>query len=61
MIHSPPCVLNEYDQVEWWDVGRRLNPDLTWEHFEADWDEFVRMKQATVRLASKTPAVSAQR
>jgi hypothetical protein len=37
--------LDEYDQLEWWDVARRINPDLTWEQFELDWDEFVRLKQ----------------
>ena len=34
--------LDEYDQLEWWDVARRLHPAMTWEEFERDWDEFVR-------------------
>jgi hypothetical protein len=33
--------LDEYDQLEWWDVARRINPDLTWEQFDADWQEFT--------------------
>ena len=33
--------LNEFDMIEWWDVARRLRPDMLWEEFTADWDEFV--------------------
>jgi hypothetical protein len=36
--------LDEYDQIEWWDVCRRLHPTMTWEQFEADWEEFQRLK-----------------
>ena len=36
--------LDEFDQLEWWDVARKIDPEMTWERFERDWDEFVRMK-----------------
>jgi len=43
--HAPSDTrLNEYDQLEWWDVARRLHPAMTWEEFQRDWDEFQRMK-----------------
>lgn len=32
--------LYEFTKEEWWDVGRRINPDLTWEEFEEQWAEF---------------------
>jgi len=41
----PDTRLDEYDQLEWWDVARRLHPTMTWEQFERDWDEFVRTKR----------------
>jgi len=28
--------LDEFDQAEWWDVARRLHPDMSWEQFEAE-------------------------
>ena len=36
--------LDEYDQSEWWDVARRLRPDITRKQFEQDWTEFLHMK-----------------
>lgn len=32
--------LDEFDMVEWWDVARRINPRMTWEQFERDWQAF---------------------
>jgi len=43
-IGVPDTRLDEYDQLEWWDVARRLHPTMTWEQFQRDWDEFQRMK-----------------
>lgn len=37
--------LDEYDIDEWWDVCRRVRPDLTREQFNAMWAEFQAMKQ----------------
>ena len=53
--------LDEFDHLEWWDVARRIDPAMTWERFERDWDEFVRLKAARVRLASETCGVSDRR
>ena len=39
--------LDEYDQIEWWDVARRLHPAMTWEEFERDWDEFVTSRETS--------------
>ena len=36
--------LNELDREEFWDVARRLNPDICWEEFERDWKEFQALK-----------------
>lgn len=38
--------LDEFDQAEWWDVARRVHPDMSWEEFEADWQEFVQLRNA---------------
>ena len=38
--------LDEYDQIEWWDVARRLHPTMTWEQFQRDWEEFQCLKGA---------------
>lgn len=32
--------LNELDKEEWWDVARRVRPDLTREEYEAMWDGY---------------------
>lgn len=37
-------VLNEMDRDEMWDVARLINPDLTEEEFERDWQEFLVLK-----------------
>lgn len=34
-----PIRLNEFNRDEWWDVCRRVRPDMTREQFDADWDE----------------------
>ncbi|MGB3749408.1 MAG: hypothetical protein WA961_14505 [Rhodanobacter sp.] len=36
--------LNEYTKAEWFDVGRRLKPDLTWEEFETMWADHCAKK-----------------
>jgi len=41
--------LNEFDVNEWWDVCRKLRPDLTRREFLADWAEFQRLKARTTR------------
>lgn len=33
--------LDEFDMIEWWDVARRVHPDMSWEQFERDWAEFA--------------------
>jgi hypothetical protein len=38
----PDTRLDEYDQLEWWEVARLINPAMAWEDFARDWDEFVR-------------------
>jgi len=42
----PDTRLDEYDQLEWWDVARRLHPTMTWEEFARDWEEFQCLKGA---------------
>jgi hypothetical protein len=37
--------LDEYDIDEWWDVCRRVRPDLAREEFDAMWREFQTMKR----------------
>lgn len=41
--------LDEFDMAEWWDVARRLNPRMTWEQFEQDWQEFVLLQMHNAR------------
>ena len=36
--------LDCYDKEEWWDVARRVNPNITREEYDRQWDEFVQMK-----------------
>lgn len=36
--------LNEYDREEMWDLCRAMSPEKTREEFEADWQEFMRLK-----------------
>lgn len=38
--------LDEYDAVEWFDVCRRLKPDLTQERFDELWTAFQTDKAA---------------
>lgn len=42
--------LDEYDEIEWRDVCRRVRPDITDEQFAEAWAEFVAIKSA---LSSK--------
>jgi hypothetical protein len=41
--------LNEMDDNEWWDVARKLNPNLTREEFDQQWRDFQREKAARER------------
>lgn len=43
--------LDEFDFDEWFDVGRKLKPQLTHAEFQKMWDEFHAEKEA--RLARK--------
>lgn len=36
--------LNEFDKAEWFDVARKLKPDLTPEEYDLMWDDFQRAK-----------------
>lgn len=49
---TEPTRLNEYDRIEWFDVARRLRPDLGEAEFERMWADFCRMKEA--RAVSKS-------
>lgn len=51
-LHHPSLGprLDEMDETEWWDVCRRLCPDVTRADFERHWQEFQAMKRA--RMAS---------
>jgi len=37
--------LNEYDADEWFDLARSLNPNLTRDQFDKQWQEFVELKR----------------
>ena len=38
-------MLDDFDREEWWDVCRRVRPDLTRDEYDKMWEEFVAMKQ----------------
>lgn len=38
--------LDEFDEVEWFDICRKIKPDLTQEEFDAMWDSFQERKAA---------------
>lgn len=40
----PPVRLKELDRDEWWDVMRRVRPDLSRKDYDAAWDEFQAVK-----------------
>lgn len=44
--------LDELDKEEWWDVCRRMRPDMTREQYDADWKEFIAMKAEHQRQRS---------
>lgn len=44
--------LDEFDKIEWWDVARRLKPELTWDEYEAMWAENQARKAERQRLQS---------
>lgn len=48
--------LDEYDMDEWWDVCRRVRPDITRAQFELMWAEFVRTKAQAGGAAAATQA-----
>lgn len=37
--------LDSFDKEEWRDAAKRLDRNYSDEKFDADWDEFVQMKQ----------------
>jgi hypothetical protein len=43
--NEPTTFLDEFDIEEWWDVCRRLRPDIPRETFEEMWAEFIADKQ----------------
>jgi hypothetical protein len=57
MAASVPAVrLDAFDMIEWWDVARRINPRMTWEQFERDWQEFVALQMHDVRANDRLQA-----
>jgi hypothetical protein len=44
--------LNEFDKNEWWDVCRKMQPDLSRAQFDAMWADFCRSKAARERQGS---------
>ena len=42
--------LHEYDRNEWYDIVRRLLPDLDDEEFDRLWAEFCRVKARRAQL-----------
>lgn len=38
--------LDELNREEWWEVAKRIDPNMTREQFDADWEEFCRLKAA---------------
>lgn len=36
--------LDELDENEWWDVCRKLRPEIEREEFEREWREFQQIK-----------------
>lgn len=36
--------LDEYDKVEWYDVMRKVKPELTWDEYCVVWNDFVQFK-----------------
>lgn len=43
-MNTDDARLDEFDKVEWYDVARRCKPGLTWEEYEAMWEEFCAAK-----------------
>jgi len=41
----PTTLLHEYDRNEWFDIVRRVRPDLKEAEFDRLWAEFCRMKE----------------
>ena len=49
---SEPARLDEFDKAEWWDVCRRVKPDLTEEEYDRMWDSFQAEKAERQRARS---------
>jgi hypothetical protein len=45
--------LNEFSAVEWYDVARVFRPELSWDEFMTDWEEFQLLKAEHARKASQ--------
>lgn len=41
--------LDEFDKVEWFDICRKLKPDLAWDDYCAVWDEMQAHKAERAR------------
>lgn len=43
-MNEPEARLDSLDKDEWWDVCRRLRPDITREEYEVMWADFQQRK-----------------
>lgn len=43
--------LDEFNKEEWWDVCRKVRPDITREEYEAMWEENTQHKEERERRA----------
>lgn len=41
----------QFNEDEWFDIARKLKPELTREEFSKDWAEFVKLKEERERKA----------
>lgn len=46
MPSGEPARLDEFDREEWWDVCRRVRPDITRAEYDLMWDDFQARKRA---------------
>lgn len=52
MDAEPSSRLDEFDENEWFDICRKVRPDLGREEFAAMWSEFQRQKEERKRTES---------
>jgi len=53
---EPTTRLDEFDADEWFEVCRRLRPEVTREEFDQMWAEFAALKAARSECANRLPA-----